>query len=281
MLTPVTPETLEAHIDWAYSLALDPARSGYPTYADGIKTREDFIRAARRAMEGENRELLLFRADGEVCGWIQWFWQPGERYAQTDGFLTGSHTDRALTEFLAHAAERCPGYALHLGFPFDNARAVEWLRQSGARVLERSVHLELFFDRYAPREAPVHVSCMSGSDDEAAFCALHTATDMFWTAERILADRENWHVYLYGDGDAPTAALYAHGISNGWPEIFGMAGDVTPTAYRALMTACLNDCKAAGCAHMTYFEEDESKLPILAELGFTIISRYVCYQKIL
>lgn len=281
MLTPMTLEELDRYVDWAYGLALDLTCSGYPTYADGIKTREDFVRAARRAIESENRELLLFRADGEVCGWIQWFWQPGERYAQTDGFLTGSHTEGALTEFLAYAAEKCTGYALYLGFPANNARVVEWLRQSDACLLDQSVHLELFFDRYAPREAPVHVSCMSGSDDEAAFCALHTATDMYWTAERILTDRENWHVYLYRDGDKSTAALYAHGISNGWPEIFGMAGDIAPTAYRALLTACLNDCKAAGGRHMTFFEEDESKLPILAEFGFTIISRYICFQKIL
>lgn len=30
---------------------------------------------------------------------------------------------------------------------------------------------------------------------------------------------------------------------------------------------------------MTYFEDDEEKLPILAALGFEIIRRYVCYQK--
>lgn len=80
---------------------------------------------------------------------------------------------------------------------------------------------------------------------------------------------------------ALTAALYARNVEGDWPEIYGMPGDVTPEAYRALMTACLNDCKATGSPHMTYFEDDERMLPILAELGFEAISRYVCYQKIL
>ena len=281
MLTPLQPEEFNRYVDWAYRLALDLTCSGYPTYADGIKTREAFILAAKRCLETGNREVLLFHVDGEVRGWIQWYWLPEDQYAQASCFLTATHTEQALTEFVAHAAKACPGYALHLGFPTDNARAVQWLQQNEFRLLEQSVNHTLFFDRYERREAPREVSRMSGSDDEAAFRAIHTDADLYWTAERILADRENWHVYLYRDGNRPVAALYAQGLADGWPEIFGIAGGNHAATYRTLMTACLNDCQAAGCAHMTYFEEDESKLPILHELGFEVVSRYVCYQKIL
>lgn len=281
MLTPITGRELESHVGWAYSLALDLTRSGYPTYADGIKTREDFIGRARLGLARENEEMLLFSVDGQVCGWIQWYWLTDDQYAQAISFLTAAHTEAALKEFVAHAAEKCPGYALHLGFPTANAQAVHWLQQSDFRLLEQSVHHELFLNRCRLCEAPREVSLMSGSDDEAAFRALHTATDLYWTAERIIADKNHWRVYLYRDGGRLTTALYAHVSAGGWPEIFGMAGAVNPPAYRALLTACLNDCKAAGCTHMTYFEEDERMLPVLAELGFEIVSRYVCYQRIL
>ena len=277
MLTPLYPEAFDRYADWAYALALDLTRSGYPTYADGIKTREDFISRARKGMERESEEILLFSVGGQVCGWIHWFWLAEDRYAQAISFLTASRTAEAIKEFVAHAAERRPGYALHMGFPEENADAVQWLRQSGFRLLEQSVHHELLFDRYSLREVPPGVSLLSGGDDEAAFRALHTATDMYWTAERILNDRTNWRVYLYG----AEAALYARVEENGWPEIFGMAGNVTPAAYRALMVHCLNDGKTSGAAHMTYFEEDERMLPILLELGFQVVSRYRCYQKIL
>ena len=281
MLTPMTPETFEAHVDWAYRLALDLTRSGYPTYADGLKTHEDFVGRARKGMSRENEELLLFSVDGEACGWIHWFWWAEDRYAQAISFLTASHTEAALMEFVALAAEKRPGYALHMGFPADNTGAVHALEQSGFHLLEQSVHHELSFDRYPLRKVPREVSLMSTSDDEAAFRALHTATDLYWTAERILNDRTNWCVYLYRDGHKPMAALYAQVSKGGWPEIFGVVGDVRSTAYRALLTACLNDAKTAGAPHMTYFEEDEAMLPILAELGFEVISRYVCYQKVL
>lgn len=281
MLTPITREELTRYADWAYALALDLTRSGYPTYADGIKTREDFIRAAEEGMDGEREEVLLFRMDGEVCGWVQWSWQPEERYAQAYSFLTAAHAGKALEAFVAHASERCPGCALHMGFPADNADAVTWLRDHGFLLLEQSVHHTLFFSDYASREAPENVALMAGPEDETAFQALHTETDMFWTAQRILAHAADWRVYLYRKGGQALAALFVHAPAHGWAEVFGLCGDVTPETYRALMTACLNGCKADGYPHLTCFEEDERMLPILAELGFVAVSRYVCYQKTL
>ena len=42
MLLPLQEKDFDKYIDFAYELALDPARSGYPAYFDGVKTREDF-----------------------------------------------------------------------------------------------------------------------------------------------------------------------------------------------------------------------------------------------
>lgn len=281
MLTWLTEAEFDRYVDWAYGLALDLTRSGYPTYADGIKTRENFISRARNGMARENEEVLLHRVGGDVCGWIHWFWLAEDGYAHTCSFLTASHAEEAMSEFVAYAAERRPGYALHLGFPTDNACAVRCLDAQGFRLIEESVNHTLFFDAYTPEETTSAVARMSGSEDEAAFRAVHTETDMYWTADRILADISHWQVYLYREGDRPQAALFAHVDADGWPEIFGIVGADSPEAYQALMAACLNDCKAAGCAHMTYFEDDERRLPVLAGLGFQVVSRYVCYQRIL
>ncbi len=37
-----TKEQVEKYLDFSYGLALDPTRSGYPTYTDGVKTKENF-----------------------------------------------------------------------------------------------------------------------------------------------------------------------------------------------------------------------------------------------
>ena len=39
MLMKATAEDIKKYGEWAYSLALNPIKSGYPTYGDGIKTK--------------------------------------------------------------------------------------------------------------------------------------------------------------------------------------------------------------------------------------------------
>ena len=70
MLIKATVEDIKKYCEFAYSLALNPAKSCYPTYADGIKTKSDFLDAAERAVANRTSELLLFSIDGNVEGWI-------------------------------------------------------------------------------------------------------------------------------------------------------------------------------------------------------------------
>ncbi len=72
MLTPLKREEFDKHIDFVYALALDPARSGYPTYTDGIKTRADFVERAKKAFERENEEILLYEREDRIAGWIHY-----------------------------------------------------------------------------------------------------------------------------------------------------------------------------------------------------------------
>lgn len=96
MLVQATPEDVKTYGELAYRLALDPAKSGYPTYADGIKTRADFFRAAERAVTDETAELLLFCAEGKVEGWISFYWIPEDRYLQLIGFQINRNMRQAL-----------------------------------------------------------------------------------------------------------------------------------------------------------------------------------------
>ena len=53
MLIKATLEDIKKYGEFAYSLALNPAKSCYPTYADGIKTKTDFFKAAEGAIAKE------------------------------------------------------------------------------------------------------------------------------------------------------------------------------------------------------------------------------------
>ncbi len=54
MLKKLQEQDFDRYVDFAYQLALDMTKSGYPTYADGIKTKDDFVARAREAFSTDN-----------------------------------------------------------------------------------------------------------------------------------------------------------------------------------------------------------------------------------
>ena len=277
MLNRLTEAELPQYAPWAYALATTAEHASYPTYMDGIKTREEFLRRAQRGFEDE--EVLLFRHAGEVCGWIQWYALPEDNYAGTVSFLVEARADEAAAEFAAHVARQYPGATLDIGVDGANVLLAHALEQAGFHCIECAVNHTIFFDAYQPREA-AHASVMQAGEEDD-FIRLHTGDGMYWTAERILDDLPSWRVYLYRGEARPTAALVCQ--MDDWPEVFAvfMEGGFCAEAYRSLMTACLNDLHAAGCHHMTYFEEEDGVLPVLEALGFVRVGRYLAYRKVL
>ncbi len=278
MLTPITEAEFDRYAPWAYDLAMTEAHGSYPTYRDGIKTREEFMARSKR----DDEEVLLFRHKSKVCGWIQWYAIPEESYAMTVSFLVEDHAEEAVSEFTEHVAMLHPSFTLDIGMDAENAQASLALEKCGFTLLESSVNHTIFFDHDQPYLPSDHVSLMTAAD-EADFRRLHDHTDMYWNADRILADGPHWKVYLYRRGDRSEGALCCR-IMDDWPEVFSIdwkGGAFQPDIYRDLMSACLRDVKAAGCTHMTYFEEEEQALPILAALGFKRVGRYLGYRKVL
>lgn len=277
MLTRLTEAEFHRYASWAYDLAMTAEYASYPSYRDGIKTREEFMERAQRGFADE--EVLLFRHGGKVCGWIQWFAIPEESYAMTVSFLVEDHVEEAAREFVAHVAQTNPGVTLDIGLDGANGRAAAALEGAGFTLLESAVNHTMFFDRYQPVPVPEDVALMTAAD-EADFRRLHNWPDMYWNADRILADQPNWRVYLHRQLGAAVAALVCR--AGDWPEVFSVdfgGGDFLPKSYQAMLAACLNDIHLAGHPHMTYFEEEERALPILAELGFAQVGRYLAYRK--
>ena len=100
MLIKATLEDIKKYGEFAYSLALNPAKSCYPTYADGIKTKTDFFKAAEGAIAKETYELLLFSMDGNIEGWISYYWIPEDKYLQLYEFNISRGAKQALTELI-------------------------------------------------------------------------------------------------------------------------------------------------------------------------------------
>lgn len=268
-------------IDFAYALASDLTKSGYPTYCDGVKTKEMFVSRSLKAFDRETEQMLLFEQDGEILGLIHCYWFPEDRYLDTCFFLTERETQLALSEFLGYARGQFPGYDLYLGFPAENRAAVEFLAGHGFECIENDWNNTAFPDRLGdfPENPGIR---RIGRQDYHLFETLHRQIDgdMYWNSERILSDLENWVILLKERDGKPLGAVYYMDEKDGWLEIFGIdtaQEQDAPALYRELLPAALSDAKKRNATVMTFFCEEEYE-QIAKECGFVCVGNYLCHK---
>lgn len=280
MLIKATAEDVRRYGEFAYGLALKPAKSCYPTYTDGIKNKADFFESAARAVTAENAELLLFSMDGTVEGWISYDWIPAEKYLQLAGFNINRGTRQALAELLELIEREFPGYTAYFGYPGDNREAIGCLVEHGFRCVEQDWNHSFFFDGYAAGECSPCVEKVSRHNYDRFRAVYHPGPETYWNAERILAAIDDWTIFVYNRGDTPLAAAFLTG-KDGYYEMYGAAfadGVFREAAFRELLAASLRECKRLGAEYMTYFCGEDEK-PVLRALGFRCVGQYVLYIK--
>lgn len=282
MLRVLRQDEFDRYVDFAYELAVDLTRSVYPTYADGIKTKADFVSRARKAFDRENEEILLFETCGEVHGWIHYYVLPEDSYLSFCAFNVARGVGSAIDEFMEYAAERYGGNTVYFGLPAENAAAVSHLERLGfAKESDDYVDV-LFFEDYAAlaeNDGIIQVT----KENYGAFCELHRARDeeMYWNCQRIYEDLDRWHIYLLYRAGAAIGTIYYCFYEIGMMEIFGVDyadGCFDEDTFRTLLVKALNEGKKAGVRSLTFFNSEEEH-PVVSALDFKHISRYVLFTK--
>lgn len=281
MLIRPTKEEAEEYIGFAYELALDPARSGYPTYTDGIKSKDDFIDLCRRGLTRDDRRVLLYLEDGIVSGWIQFFYEEESHYLQTDVFNISGSIPHAMSEFSAYCEENFPGYARYLAFPGENTSAICFLTDAGWKCLERSYNDVLFFKKYRTQPENNRIIKVD-RENFADFRHLHQPIEgeMYWNCDRLLASLDTWEIWIYYDKGEPQAAVY-YTDEESLCEIFGVdfAGNIyDEDVFCQIVSRALNECKRRGKKYMVFFNDEETQHGAL-RLGFTCVGEYVLFVK--
>ncbi len=282
MLRPCTEQEFRKYADPVYEIARDPSRSGYPSYSDGIKTKEMFLERSGKAFLRDTEEILLFEYEGVVEGWLHYYCIPEDRYLQPVSFNVAEHTEEALREFLAFAEEKFRGYELFLGYGKENRKAVSFLAENGFICIEEDFNNTAFLEQYAPQALSAAIVRVDRENYEL-FRTIHSRIegDMYWNSDRICEDLENWVVFVEMKAGEPVGAVYYMDVNDGWFEIFGIDGrddPFDPAVFRDLLIAALNDAKERGGKWMTFFSEAEGQR-IVQEVGFVCAGEYVCYKK--
>ena len=281
MLRECSREEFYQYTDFAYNLALDLKKSGYPTYCDGIKTKEMFIERSLKAFERDDEQMLLFLCEGEVQGLIHYYWISEDRYLQTNLFNINGAANQALSEFLTYVGERFSGYDLFMGFPAENRAAVEFFSGQGFECIEDDYNNTAFLDRMDSLPENDEIIRI-GKENYQSFQLLHEEIegDMYWNSARILENLDNWIIYVKESGGIPQGAVYYRDLHDGWGEIFGIDihnEEYRPELFKELLNAVLSDVQKRGGKFMTFFCEKEYE-EAAVECGFQCVGNYLCHK---
>ena len=274
MLRLVRAEELDTLLEAFWPVALDLTRSSYPTYTDGIKTREDFSEAIRRAQGADWGEVLVHVCDSVDNGLLV-VDVADDEFVSLHVCLTHAHQPVCLTEALAYLSGKHPGKTLWLGFAPDNADMLTFAESNGFTLLDDAVNWNIALADWQPDRTDLPVQPVTRETYDA-FRALWTDERMYWNADRIGAALDRWMLFVTADGRGAVACMDEGAML----EVFGFQyrDGYDEAVHRALMTACLRAAKEKRAQYLTYFS-DRNEAAVMQQLGFRRVSDYRCYEK--
>ncbi len=151
MLVQLKKEEFDHYIDFAYQISLDLSKSCYPSYADGIKTKEDFVRIAKESLYKRNYEIYLFYYENQLEGWINFYYLPEDKYLACETFSVVNHQEIALEEFMKYLKTKFTGYEFYFGCSTLNQEAMGYLTRNDFNKIEESQVCLFNFKEYSIR----------------------------------------------------------------------------------------------------------------------------------
>lgn len=281
MLVKATLEDIKEYGEKIFEIAVNPKKSSYPIYFDGIKTKEDFFKAAECAVLQENEEILLFVENKNVEGWISYFWIEEDHYLQLSSCNINCFYRQALMELMDYLNERFKGFTLYFGYPNENKEALQFLHEQNFACTESNWNHSFFFEHYAVSKIPNNnIERISKENFELFKKAYHPDEEVYWNCERIYENLDKWIVFVYKQNDEILGTVFLTG-KNEYFEIFGVEIadiEIKDAVYLQLLSAALNECKIKKGKALTYFCPDKEK-EFLNQLGFKCIGQYLLYIK--
>ena len=282
MLIEATLQDIEKYLGFSYNLSQDLTTSAFPTYLDGIKTKNDFYKSAYSSFSKTNSKILLFINNDEVLGWIDYYWIEQDHYLGFNVFNIQNNQQEAIEEFIEYSKSRYPNYTIYFGFPSDNTLIIEYLKSIDSEKIDENYVYTLSFEKYSPLKYDgdiVQVNNENWND----FRRLHDKIDdIYWNSDRLknaLTTNSNnqWNIFLYYEKNILKGCIYFV-YTPLLMEVFGIdyKDDFDENIMRNLLIKCLNTSKLDNQKHTTFFVEEKER-KIVESVGFNFITKYELY----
>lgn len=282
MLIEATLQDIEKYLGFSYNLSQDLTTSGFPTYLDGIKTKNDFYKSAYSSFSKSNSKILLFINNDEVLGWIDYYWIEQDHYLGFNVFNIQNNQQEAIEEFIEFSKSRYPNYTIYFGFPSGNKLSIEYLKSIDSEKIDENYVYTLNFEKYSPLKYDgdiVQVNNENWND----FRDLHDkASDIYWNSDRLFnalnsKSNKKWNIFLYYEKNILKGCIYFV-YTPLLMEVFGIdyKDDFDENIMRNLLIKCLNTSKLDNQKHTTFFVEEKER-KIVESVGFNFITKYELY----
>ncbi len=274
----------ELYIDYAYELSQDLSKSAFPTYMDTIKTKNDFFNNAYSSFEDSNSEILLFKRNDEVCGWIHYYILDDDKYIGIKVFNVIKNYSLAIEEFIDYLSKDFKGYTLYFGIPTENLEAKQYMQTVGIEKEDYKKVYVLHFDKYDYMLEDSNIIRIN-SNNYNCFKVLHdNINDIYWNSDRLYhalkGETDNpWFIYILRVKNMVLGSIYFTYYKE-MSEIFGI--DYIDNMFNRdfmikLLIKALNKSKEDGIKHLTFFADDNEST-VLSELGMVYITDYILYM---
>ncbi|MFI3284771.1 MAG: hypothetical protein R3Y57_06775 [Erysipelotrichaceae bacterium] len=256
-------------------MATDLHKSSYPTYADKIKTKDDFIQRTLLGINRLNEEVLGFVYKNELIRLVHFFFIEEDKYLQLISFQSDEYSDVAMAELLSYIDMHYGDYDLFFGFPKENKSAINTLKMNDFFLQEESYHQVLLFKNYHLKDEEEFVEITH--ENYIEFEKMHRLIegDMYWNSQRILTNINSWNIYLcYENGNAIGSIYFIY--KDKMMEIFGidyLDNLYNENVFKKLIIKALNEGKKNGMDYLVFFTDQKMK-EYLTSLGFVYVSKY-------
>lgn len=292
MLTKLAKNQLDQYIEYAHTLSCHRDCSIYPSYADTIKTIDDFSRIMHRYVEEENNEILLYYKDECLHGYIHYYWDDTDKNLWFYCFsIEKDFYEDALEEFFSTYQKRYQGYNVDFGVSTDNQKAMTYLYSHQWNLIETAdVHV-LHFVEYQNNDKPTSVIKVTEENYEE-FAQIHQLIDkdMYWNCDRlrqrVKEHDSQWHLFFYQKNQKTVAAACLRLMEkSSMGEVFSIAyaSKVDSQALQELLKAMFDCCQTNHIKHFINFVDEDNELEkrMLEELGIHRIDTYQLYRGII